>query len=864
MDKQVVKSYTERMCTTKLATNRKSGLRPLFKSSNNYTALSKDDNKKIDKIDKDLDEYLYDVKDDKQKLQADSEEMYNRIKGINATYGGLISSENVLEFLTQNELINLNKLNRQTKKINDLNRDNKLLDKETMNEILANMNAAEILNAEKDRITRYSDYRLIDAYIPQVSKCINVFRDSILSPDNNDCNDVTISYKLSVDDDVEREKVKTKVDDLKKELEFYKKFKKWIRSGLVDGDTFVTVLKCDKEINSMILNESLNYVTSEDNKILTEEELFSEYEIGDHTILEEVFKDDIEKILKESTTNTKDRNNSDTNSTLNVTKSYLNSVKKQLSNAISNNIICMKDAETDMKYGNYSKDAKISKPVVLPGCILKTLPPESTVKLSLDDDVCIGYLYFEKYDSNAEYGREGFGLNVRDLLSASMGGDAYMSSGSSSVGQYTSSDGSSFYMSSTASNLGLSDGTNSSDYFNSMTNNGRNPIKDKFITELFAKGISKKLDKPIIEKNQQFKEIIYQLVKRDYLINKKVKIVFYSAEEVFHYRPDGEGVYGNSKISKVYFYCKMFLSTLLTTVMQKISRGRDKRVLYVETGLDDDIEDAIQEVVRDFKTKEISSDVLKSVTTVLKRVGAFEDYYIPRVDGEAPLDFETISGMDVNLDDDFNNFLMRSIISGMGVPATFADQSNEIDFSRELIMQNSSFVREVVSMQIEAAKFGTEVFQQCFKYQYWDELGLNKNVDVQGKKVARRAKRKKNSLILDVEKLQVELPVPEFLNLNIVNEQIQNYQTKIDFVCNTIYPDELMNEDQSIAKEKAVFRKKYTMRLVKGINWEEIEELIKETKIELNRNEIADKANKDANSSGEDDSSDLDGMDDML
>ena len=221
--------------------------------------------------------------------------------------------------------------------------------------------------------------------------------------------------------------------------------------------------------------------------------------------------------------------------------------------------------------------------------------------------------------------------------------------------------------------------------------------------------------------------------------------------------------------------------------------------------------------------------------------------------------------MDVNLDDDFNNFLMRSIISGMGVPATFADQSNEIDFSRELIMQNSSFVREAVSMQIEAAKFGTEVFQQCFKYQYWDELGLNKNVDVQGKKVARRAKRKKNSLILDVEKLQVELPVPEFLNLNIVNEQIQNYQTKIDFVCNTIYPDELMNEDQSIAKENAVFRKKYTLRLVKGINWEEIEELIKETKIELNRNDRADKANKDANSSGEDDgSSDLDGMDDML
>jgi len=50
-----------------------------------------------------------------------------------------------------------------------------------------------------------------------------------------------------------------------------------------------------------------------------------------------------------------------------------------------------------------------------------------------------------------------------------------------------------------------------------------------------------------------------------------------------------------------------------------------KRAFYVETGLDDDMEGAIQGFIRDIKSKELTSGYLKNITTILNSVGAFED-----------------------------------------------------------------------------------------------------------------------------------------------------------------------------------------------------------------------------------------------
>ena len=130
------------------------------------------------------------------------------------------------------------------------------------------------------------------------------------------------------------------------------------------------------------------------------------------------------------------------------------------------------------------------------GAILKTLEPEKVIKLNLDE-VNLGYLYIEKYDLE----------NDTDVSSFSMSASSFVSYSTFSSGSTTI----------TTSTL---DYFNSSDLGNKKTKN----IKERLLADLFVKGISKKLDKKIIEANPQFKEIIYQLIKEDYLLNKKIKI----------------------------------------------------------------------------------------------------------------------------------------------------------------------------------------------------------------------------------------------------------------------------------------------------------------------------------------------------
>ncbi|PTU25707.1 hypothetical protein DA469_22365 [Bacillus subtilis] len=281
--------------------------------------------------------------------------------------------------------------------------------------------------------------------------------------------------------------------------------------------------------------------------------------------------------------------------------------------------------------------------------------------------------------------------------------------------------------------------------------------REEIIANVFIKGISKKIDNEFIKDNKEFKDYIYALLKEKYITEKKVKITYLAPDEVVHFMTDSDELYGQSKLARSLFFAKLYLATLITELMQKISRGRDKRLVYVETGLDADIEGAIQGVVKDIKSKEIQTDILKSVSTILNSIGVFDDYYIPLIDGEKPLDFDTLSGMDVDADSDFLQFLLKSAVNGTGVPANYIDASQDVDFARSLVMQNSTFVRTIVSDQ---ASF-SESFSELIRILYRNEYHLNDN-----RKDKDNEKKKKDSQdYIDVNDIEVLFPPPISLNL---------------------------------------------------------------------------------------------------
>jgi hypothetical protein len=294
-------------------------------------------------------------------------------------------------------------------------------------------------------------------------------------------------------------------------------------------------------------------------------------------------------------------------------KENIERAKKDILDSINNNIKFYKDP-TDIlsEKKQEQQKSKDMKGININGSIFKKLPPENIIVLEIDDQI-LGYIYIEKNNINLQHDKQGSRNNNPNSLRSGNTGSSINTSDSLGYG--------------------------SNDVFNSRydyLNRDQTQIKSKYalISQIFIKGISKKINKDFLVRNQEFKDLIYTLVHEEYITKKEVKMTFIEPQYIHHLKLSSTDIYGVSKISKSVFFCKIYLSHLLTNLMQKIIRGRDKRAFYIETGLDDDMEGAIQGFIRDIKSKELTSGHLKNITTILNSVGSFEDYYIPTIDGQ--------------------------------------------------------------------------------------------------------------------------------------------------------------------------------------------------------------------------------------
>jgi len=534
-----------------------------------------------------------------------------RLETINNKFKPIIGS-NPMEFLNRIEMDNKSNDPAEKAKFNGKNGRIKKLES-----LLKNSNG-EFFLEEKDRFFKYEDFRLIDAYIPEVSKCLDLFRDCILSPDDLTKRSLNYYYddtNISSNEDSETKYVLNNLEILEKNYDLKKIIRTDIREGCQLGDLFYLLMPYNVGFTKIFkedgVTESFDYEEDKYGVSITEESM----DFDDDSNFKALFEGEF--ALNEESNRAKEK------------KQTIEQAKKDIIDSINNNIKFYKDP-TDIlsekkKEAEKSKDLK---DIQLTGSIFKKLPPENIVVLELDGQI-LGYIYIEKNNINLQHDRQGQrNSNPNSLRSGNTG---------SSIN--------------TSDSLGYG----SNDVFNSRydyLNRDQTQIKSKYalISQIFVKGISKKVNKDFLMRNQEFKDLIYTLVHEEYITKKEVKMTFIEPQYIHHLKLGSTDLYGVSKISKSVFFCKIYLSHLLTNLMQKVIRGRDKRAFYVETGLDDDMEGAIQGFIRDIKSKELTSGYLKNITTILNSVGAFEDYYIPTVDGQRSVEIKYRSPFNRNIE----------------------------------------------------------------------------------------------------------------------------------------------------------------------------------------------------------------------
>jgi hypothetical protein len=666
---------------------------------------------------------------------------------------------------------------------------------------------SHIMFMEMDRIARYDVYDAIDLHIPQVSMGLDTYVDNILSPDDFTKSTLNLSYEGPGGED-ELEATLERLQFINETYKVEGKAENIIKDTLKYGDQFVASLSLDRELRKLVLSESnplapLTSWNAPAGTVLTESEvMFDDEELA--VILEGTDEKDKVTLMEKA-----------------------RKAREEMAALINENVSIQdsvtyltESEETHIEYAKVQEDMDSRRPKekkgkadwkAVGGSVFKVLDPRRIVKLEVDG-VCYGYYYIEKM-SDVSFGRTPMHAGM-DMLS----GPVQMMSTSDQIQAKTKAD---------------------------------------IIANMFVRHIGKRINNEFITKNPEFRSVCYNLLHQGYVTKQKMRITYFSPDEVEHFKV-GSSEYGVSLFKRILFVAKLYMAVLTSTLMNKLVRGPDKRVFYVEIGLDNDIEATIESFIKDIKSKDLRLNDLGDLTTIMNVVGQFHDLYIPVVNGEKPVEMETIAGQDTQLDNDFLEYLRKTMISGMGVPASMLNYAEEIDFARSISMANGKFVRSVVRLQRGMGESFSSVFRRLYRNEYmademvrrekdksewsekdpntigvtgtpnregsgidysFDDVSLNEE---SGKKEPKGKKGGGDNVSFDLSKIYVRFPPPASLNMTNMSEQISAVSPVVQFIV-----DGIIGSDTQGAERKAATLA-VNKQFVKTIDWKLMEHVVGE------------------------------------
>jgi hypothetical protein len=479
--------------------------------------------------------------------------------------------------------------------------------------------------------------------------------------------------------------------------------------------------------------------------------------------------------------------------------------------------------ENEFTSNNYFREKEASDKQVdklklsTDSAMVKKLLPENIVKLEFNDK-CFGYVYVDSVvDENINGLANNMGngqQNINITTNSPMGTVLYSGkdtpANSEGLGQMSGELGAAM------------------------------DAKLQFIASAFANRLSVDQNISLLKNNEELKNAIYNSLKVKRLIKQdKLRVTFFKPSEIIHIDR------GSSIFDNILFFAKLYIASLITILMQNIIRGGDKRAYYVDTGLENDIANTVQQVIKDVKSKDITGIHNMDIFSILNIVGETSDYYFPTIDDTKPVTIDTVAGLqNPSLDNDFLNWLSNNIFSGMGLPSAYLTEVENVDFAKTLSMQNTRFIRDIVSEQVILGKGYTTLVQKI----YYIEYTLNEKNTSKKDKDTEEENDEETSLtdrlaMINVADIKVSFPSPMSLNMTNLNDQISNLSSFIDPIVETIDWGK-SDKEKAVAMLKGEMMRQY----IPNVDWNMIDGIVSKIKKDLNvtviKNNIGDK--KDA------------------
>lgn len=363
--------------------------------------------------------------------------------------------------------------------------------------------------------------------------------------------------------------------------------------------------------------------------------------------------------------------------------------------------------------------------------------------------------------------------------------------------------------------------------FSSMFNgNLMNAVANKSTGErnvinTLASSIIKSFDKKYLEDNKEFKDLIINSLMYNDLYKRKLHYQFIPADYMcrFTVNEDEHGN-GQSMLWKSLFYAKLYLSILIFNVITYLSKSQDTRIHYIKnSGIDKNAINKTMNIARQIKEKQISIADIMDYSAIFGKLGTGRDVFMPVGEsGERGIEFDVISGQNVDMQNEFMEQLKNSYVSGTGVPSVLSTYINEIDFAKTLVMANAKHMRRVMHYQDSFNEGLTRLYKMILLY----------STDIPAEQIA---------------EFEYKLSRPKTLPNNNMTDMITYGDQLLDFFIKSVYGE--FADDEELAEEKDLFRSEMSREILGVLPWEMVDEIKEKVKMAMAKRKAEKETNTD-------------------
>ena len=347
--------------------------------------------------------------------------------------------------------------------------------------------------------------------------------------------------------------------------------------------------------------------------------------------------------------------------------------------------------------------------------------------------------------------------------------------------------------------------------------------RDRNMVEQLANIIIKSFNKKILEKNIKLKNEIADIIMAHKFAEGKLSFIYIPENEIIRIAiNEDENGRGHSILEPSIFPARMYLMLTLYNMLYTLNNNT-VRVHYLKSsGLDKNYASQIQRTIRKFQSRRITIDDIYSYSGVLNKVGGMGEMVLPagRSDYKA-IETDTIPAVENPIDMEFLERQRRQAISGTGNPNMMIVNSlDEVDFAKTLEVANARFLSAVSSYKIDINKTVTKLYQLLLKY----------STDIDDDII--------NSFRFQFNTIKQQ-------ELNITAEMITNFNSLVEVVSSIYYDkDEIEDDKGNPTPKQKYLRKELAKRYLPQLDFDTLDEAVKEVDLVANKDILQDKVNK--------------------